>query len=747
MTATLEGISFEKQKTEEWSYIFDSFDRSPNLSKSEKSALASWEASWQVPYKNREKLELALRRLTKPIRAALNQFQFKEVYIQRSTVGLMLLEMHRRQTSFWTWREQEWLEIIGVTAGGYRAYGHIKKVGVRRPLTACAYLLYDSNILLPIRKFQHQQAFAGSLFGDAQVQAAVDAVQTEGLRLGLGKTTVHEYLPAIISEALLLSRSAVLTGLSLSVFEQLQRKYTDKIGRACVSVTRILHNLHVLPRSLKRQEPPGAVVIGGDADSVPAEWFAFVERWYTTSTKELATRKGKRGLLLKAGRWFAATFPGRTSPAQWDRDVSLAYVAAVDRMTAGEWNYSNDCIHKSKIGNPLRPNTKSATIAAVRVFFLDCHDWQWLPATFNARRYLASPRSIENLRGPDPRTIADVWWKKLMNAAITLTKEDLPVSRVDCIWYPFEYTRAIALVWVFAGLRANEIERLRLGCARSQELAQEDSIALGSEKISCLLDVPVGKTANAFCKPVDPMVGAAILEWEKVRPASVKQCDAKTGQMVDFLFIWRGKRLSRRYINLSLIPLLCRKAGIPESDARGPITSHRARATIASQLYNAPEGMSLPDLGKWMGHATLSATRHYVTIAPTKLAKAYSDANNNVRMIDVLIDKEAIRNGTPAAGQPWLLYDLGHGYCSNDVFAQCAHRMACARCSFYQPKDSAYAQMLEAKGNLLRMKQSMPLLPDELAVIDEDLGALEKLTAHLRDVPTPQGLTPRELHG
>jgi len=34
--------------------------------------------------------------------------------------------------------------------------------------------------------------------------------------------------------------------------------------------------------------------------------------------------------------------------------------------------------------------------------------------------------------------------------------------------------------------------------------------------------------------------------------------------------------------NEYVIPALCRKAGIPESDSRGALTGHRARATIAT---------------------------------------------------------------------------------------------------------------------------------------------------------------------
>ena len=98
-----------------------------------------------------------------------------------------------------------------------------------------------------------------------------------------------------------------------------------------------------------------------------------------------------------------------------------------------------------------------------------------------------------------------------------------------------------------------------------------------------------------------------------------------------------------------------------------------------------------------------------------------------------------------AADQPWKFYDLGHGYCTYDLFDQCPHRMACAKCSFYLPKESTQAQLLEGKANLLRMRQEIPLKEVELAAIDDGVAAFEKLLAQLADVPTPAGLTPRQL--
>ena len=71
--------------------------------------------------------------------------------------------------------------------------------------------------------------------------------------------------------------------------------------------------------------------------------------------------------------------------------------------------------------------------------------------------------------------------------------------------------------------------------------------------------------------------------------------------------------------------------------------------------------------------------------------------------------------------------------------------MACAKCSFYVPKESSRAQLLEAKTNLLRMMQEIPLQEEERAAVEDGINAVEKLYAQLMDVPTPAGPTPRQL--
>ncbi len=53
------------------------------------------------------------------------------------------------------------------------------------------------------------------------------------------------------------------------------------------------------------------------------------------------------------------------------------------------------------------------------------------------------------------------------------------------------------------------------------------------------------------------------------------------------------------------------------------------------------------------------------------------------------------------------------------------------------PKESARVQMIEAKSNLLRLQETIPLTEPELAAVEEGIAAYDKLVESLRDVRTP----------
>jgi integrase-like protein len=306
--------------------------------------------------------------------------------------------------------------------------------------------------------------------------------------------------------------------------------------------------------------------------------------------------------------------------------------------------------------------------------------------------------------------------------------------------YPLELVRAVAVVWVYAGLRADEIVRLRVGCIRWQ---REDVTPAGTDAVLprdavCFLSVPVNKTSGAFVKPVNTLVGKRIAEWEQVRAASQPpQRDPKSGGSVAYLFAHRGQRLGLRYLNASVIPTLCRKAGIPQADERGAITSHRARATIATLLYNAPEGLTIWELMEWLGHKDPKSTQHYARVKPTRLASAYTHADRTSHLVEVLVDTKPV-----ATSELPVYYVLGdHGLCSNSAWATCEYRMACIKCPFFVPREPA--QLIRSRQTVKHFLEIVQLSDHELAAVQDDEQKLAANIQRTQNLRPPQMLRRR----
>jgi integrase len=524
-----------------------------------------------------------------------------------------------------------------------------------------------------------------------------------------------------------------------------------RLRRGVLRLSRALAGLGVIPAPLNAwayDESARLTPLTVSADrpneaaAILPVWRALADRWRATTTLAPKTREIYHSQVLQVGRWATATYGDGADPACWTREMAAACVAMILQKRCGDWTPAATRSRLVDPGRPLQPRSQLHFLNAICAFFRDCQEWEWMPRRLDAARAFAQPRSIRALIGPQPRVLSDDVWAKLLWAGLNLAEADLPPAWVSRHFYPLTMIRAVAVVWLFGGLRQDEIRRLRIGCIRFSPAA----IPPASEAV-CLLDVPVNKTSTAFTKPVDRAVAEAIQAWEQARPTQPLALDEKTAELVHFLFSVRCARFSPHYLNRTLIPALCRKAGLPLADARGRITSHRARSTIATQLFNARQPLSFFELQAWLGHSTPHTTQHYARVAPTKLARAYTDAayfQRNLRMIDVLIDQEAVRAG-PAAGEPWRFYDLGHGYCTYDFFDQCPHRMACAKCAFYRPKGSAAALFLEGKAGLLRLKQDIPLTEAEAAAVEDGVTAFDALLKQLTDIPTPAGPTPRQL--
>jgi integrase len=693
----------------------------------------------------------ALSRLVGPldaVRAGLHHSG--DVRFRRAGTHAAAIVLHNCASidrSYWAWTSNDWAQLCGSSTEAFVDAQPLPVETTVRPfLIALGYLLAGFDAFERLGTFNRLH-LAGLVFGAEAVEEPLRAASAVLDQWGYRSVLSAKHrVRGVFSQALLINRSTRLEDLDSAAFDRLHAHPATNAHHG-----ELLYALQRAVAALGHCQPP--VRTGYNhapgIEGTDLSWANWIERWYDTSTLTPRVRATIRTILAKAGRWLAAEHPEITEPGQWTRTTCAGWVAAVDRMAVGDYVQRRDHIH-TRTGTPISPRTKAHNLTATRTFFRDCQEWEWIPRRFDPARSFALPRSVAALIGTNPRIIADEVWAKLLWAGLNFEPADLPGNTADT-YYPMELIRAITLSWLFSGLRSDELSRLRVGCTRWQHNGQPiaaDSPNVLAEEAVCLLDVPVHKTGTAFTKPVDPLLGQAIEAWQALRPAQPATLDRKTSQHVDMLFAVRAHPVAKSYINRTIIPALCTKAGVPQSDVRGNITSHRARSTIASQLYNAKEPMTLFELQAWLGHKDPATTQHYAKISPNTLSKAYTEAGyfaRNLRTIEVLIDRDAVTSGTAAQGQPWQHYDLGHGWCSYSFFEQCPHRMACARCDFYTPKGSSKAQLLEASGNLQRMLATIPLTDDERAAVDDGHTAVTALLERLTDIPTPAGPTPRDI--
>ncbi len=689
----------------------------------------------------------ALQRLIAPIDDALDVIESHPNWWGRSTTRSLLMRGARdHELAFWGWDRERWLRILRGANNNYR-----------HAVAAVAYLLCDQRDLHLAFRGWKTRLLTRRVFGRGPVDHALASVQNHLDSLGAAAVLQRPNMQRALYDLMLLASSPLLDDLAAhgELLTWLRHREVNNARRHGIEqLARTLVEMGEMPRMPFATQPSREEWLDrsqAGAVDVPSEWLSWTRRWFETSTLAQSSRQHMYYALIRTGRWLHAEHPDRADPESWDRELAAAWIAKVNQLKIGELSKSlNAKGMRVRYGEVLSPRSKASMIGAVRTFFCDLQEWEWIERRFDPRRALGIPRSIAALIGPDPRVIADDIWAKLMWAGLNLTQEDLPKhankAGTGAPWYPLELVRAVAMLWLFAGLRVDEILRLRVGAIRWQ--TPDDSAGGDGGGRVCLLDVPVNKTASAFTKPVDALVGEAVDAWQALRPKQPMLPDRKTGELVDMLLAYRGAPLGSKYINRVLVPLLCRKAGMPREDVRGAITSHRARATIATQLYNAKDPMSLFELQAWLGHANPSSTQHYARITPLTLTKAYTDAGyfaRNIRTIEVLLDRDAITNGQASANGPFDFYDLGHGYCTYTFFEQCPHRMACARCDFYLPKQSSEVHLLEAKDGLQRMLIEIPLTDEERAAVKGDEDAIERLIDRLSDVGTPAGPTPREI--
>jgi integrase len=718
------------------------YNRLPELDCQEREALAQAAAFCTGDNETRlpEQLNLILARLLQPIKDILTRLRVSPKYCS-APIQLILQEMHARSTSYWAWSEEIWTTLLARAFARFRhSYSPQTYRRVRFQLMIVAYVIGpQTDFFLPLLGDISPLALAAHLFGKEPLQSSVEQLRTalSGWGYDYGDPSKQRCLATTIAEIMLVNRSALLEQITFARLVCLRPKMKPYQRGTLERVSKVLAHWGIIERPL----PPYSdtlKVLPHDTDTsgIAPEWVEWCLEWHRFSDLAPLVKRQYLHILLRAGRWLADLYPEVTGPELWTSKLAAEYVATVAQMKAGDFcTPAYRSRMKEKIGLPLSANTKEKQLVAMRTFFREIQDEPHnVPRRFDPMRAFRTPKTIKNQIGPNPRDLDPFLWAKMVHAALNLTQDDLPRGSKGVIQYPLELVRAVAVVWVFSGLRADEIVRLRVGCVRWQRedvTISETGEVLPKEAV-CFLTVPVNKTTTTFQKPVNPLVGRRINEWEQVRAASQpSRTDRKTGAQVNYLFSHRGHSISLSYLNTSLIPTLCKVAGIPRADERGAITSHRARATLATLLYNAPEGLSLFELMQWLGHTNPASTQQYVRVKPTKLAASYAKAEHNSRLMEALVDTKAEANG-----EVKIYYVLGeHGLCGNPDWASCLYRMACIKCPFFIPRDCAL--LIQSRKTVKRFMEIVELTDEELAAVQDDYDKLEEAVQRTQHLQAP----------
>lgn len=341
-------------------------------------------------------------------------------------IAVLLVCCAEKEQTFWGWSTQEWVHLLGRDQAEFRRNAPAWAGDEVRPyLAAHAYLLGSFTEFHRLGSFQ-RLTLSWRIFGRDRVNGEIARLRKVlaewGYRLGHGDDTL---LPMVACQLFLLNHSPHLEDLTTDLFDRVRRD--GLLGGAR------LNTLHAMQRAVGALgfcDPPPATTGRGTARAAcdAQIWQQWVDRWYATSTLTPRARGNARSRLLKIGRWSAAEHPDAADPAAWTRQTCATWVAALDRMNVGDYVHRTTGIEE-RIGKPLQASTKEGHLAAIRRFFTDCQEWEWLPRRFDPGRALATPRSITALLGPNPRVIADDIWAKLLWAGLNLSHADLPETQ------------------------------------------------------------------------------------------------------------------------------------------------------------------------------------------------------------------------------------------------------------------------------------------------------------------------------
>lgn len=384
----------------------DKYSRSGLLSPEEERALAELLSS-RYRWGDQEeegviRLQSALSRLLTPLRDALAAVE-GDASSKDQAAAALLRACGREKSSFWGWNEDTWSRVLGTTqAQFFQTNGALVDGEVRQYMAAAAYLLGCFTDVRFMGAFKRTH-LARKVFGRSAVESAIAAVKDVLVGWGYSAAKLTP-LEATVCEALLLNRSPYLHALSTEKLAEFRRRAVKRRQSYYLQVSKALAAMGLITVPLERAEDPDAkvgVVRITQTGSIHPEWLGWIQRWEESSTVAPATRQQIRLCLHKVGRWLKTHHPEVTSPQQWTRELGLEWVAAVDRIKVGE--YVTCSKQLPRLGQPLLPRSKDRYLGAMRAFFRDCQEWEWIPPALRSRTsfcHASQRQGVDRTRSP-----------------------------------------------------------------------------------------------------------------------------------------------------------------------------------------------------------------------------------------------------------------------------------------------------------------------------------------------------------
>jgi integrase len=684
--------------------------------------------------------------------------------VRNSAQLLIRREMHRLGKVFWDWPPAVWMDMLCPTFVLFRMK-HGNRHQSRSTIMDAAYLLGGVTDLRPLghglNLAEAAQVYFGSELISQQYRRVIDVLIEKGFIDGIGNRLT---LQQCLSLLFILNRSPHLEDISEELMDITRSDDRIQVRQASKRIGIALRALNILP-----PEPAKEYVVPLKADSsgMASEWYAWCMAWFAHAVDLTPrVRANYAGKILMIGRWLHECVPEVRTPEQWTEDLALRFRSEVCSWKAGQ--YASARWLELRTGRryelPTKAGTISPLISALKRFLSDLTKHPYAvggePARkirldFSPGEVLTCPAPVKKeLEAVEPRDIDFRTWARLVIAAATLARSDLPNNPR----YPLSFYRALALAWVSTARRPNEIARLRLDCVRDDwdpgmldeynQLLQIPTMANTSTRQSpgipkenspkiYYLHIPSGKNRGPFWIWIPDYVADAIDAWKRERPKNLRKIfDRKDREEVDYLFCSKDSRVGEKYINNSLIPVLCKKAGVDIEDTKGRITGHRARSTRLTLLRI--NGVSLEDLAEYAGHAdTRTLRKHYVRHRSDQFHRIIKDADDISRIIEGVVDIQAAAQGLPALR--WFIgYDADGEpqYCANQVYHTCPHRLDCAKCGMFIGGEKA--KLLHEGGQTLPIESKVPMTPIEKCLVDGDQKGVEACQATLQQIPAPK---------